>query len=411
MKAEVITYFRSFVDRSFEQFSDGRSVNERASQDAEYIEHAPVETVVMFGDCNKAVSGYGTINLYPDSVFRVAPKGFDVQVLLDPFEKQLHLPTLFVEHCNIFCADIKRIGNICKRAFEFIGVVHDSTQSARIFLFGLISGKFDSLIADNSVRTLDKVFSVNDLILKLAFLADDKVRVDDVDFIQSGQIKIASVEDIVCIGFIRDIIHCLSIVNVGIGDIDVCRNLCNDIKKRMSLDSAFCAAELCPPEKAEAEVNCSGIKSIKLPVKVKWCINSFILRNPDEFSGKLLKYAVIPVRVCLGKVRQLYLFFAKSKMVGLSGMSGYHADEFSESFAAVQLAEHHDKQLVPAGKVLDILVSVILLDYPIKGFLWQKLDELCKYIRSRVHIALKLGLRQYMKSNVDVGFIAVSYYI
>ena len=61
MKAEVITYFRYFVDRSFEQFSDRRSVNERASQDAEYIEHAPVKTAVMFGDSNKAVRGYGTI--------------------------------------------------------------------------------------------------------------------------------------------------------------------------------------------------------------------------------------------------------------------------------------------------------------------------------------------------------------
>ncbi len=409
MKADIITYFRYFVDRSFEQFPDGRSVNERASQDAEYIEHAPVETAVMFSDSNKAVSGYGTINLYPDCVFRIAPKGFDVKMLLDPFEKQLHLPTLFVKHCNIFCADIERIGNIYKRAFEFLGVVHDSAKSARIFLLGLISGKFDSLIADNSVSTLDKIFSVNDLILKPAFLTDDKVRVDDVDFIQSGEIKVASVEDVVCIGFVWDIIHRLSIVNVGIGDIEVCRNLRNDIKKRMNLDSAFCAAELCPPEKAKAEVNCRGIKSIKLPVKVKWCINPFILRNLDEFPGKLLKYAVIPVRVCFGKVRQLYLLIAKSKMVGLLVMSGYHADDFSESFAAVQLAEHHDKQVVPAGKMLDILVSIILFDYPIKDFLWQKFDELCKYIRSCVHIALRLGLGQYMKSNVDVDRIAVSY--
>jgi len=35
----------------------------RASQDAEYVEHVPVKTAVMFGDSNEAVSGYGTINL------------------------------------------------------------------------------------------------------------------------------------------------------------------------------------------------------------------------------------------------------------------------------------------------------------------------------------------------------------
>lgn len=409
MKADIITYFRSFIDRSFKQFSDGRSVNERASQDAEHIEHAPVETIVMFGNSNKAVSRYGTVNLYSDCIFSVAPKGFDVQMLFDPFKKQLHLPTLFVKHCNIFCADIVRVGNIYERAFELFGVVNNSAKPARIFFLGLISGKFNSLIADNSVSTLDKVFSINDLILKPAFLTDDKVRVDDVDFIQSGQIKVASIEDVVCIGFVGDIIHRLSIVNIGIGDINVCWDLRNDIKKRMSLDSAFGTAELCPPEKAEAEVNCRGIKSIKLPVKVKWCINPFILRNLDKLPGKFLKNVVILVRVCLGKVRQLYLLFTKSKMVGLLGMSGYYTDEFSEPCASVQLAEHHDKQLVPAGKMLNMLVSVILFDYPIKNFLWKKLDELCKYIRSCVHIALRLGLRQYMKSNVDVACVAVSY--
>ena len=59
--------------------------------------------------------------------------------------------------------------------------------------------------------------------------------------------------------------------------------------------------------------------------------------------------------------------------------------------------------------MLDILISVILFDDPVKGFLWQKLDELCKYIRSVVHIALRLGLGQYRNSNVDVDCIAVSY--
>ena len=72
------------------------------------------------------------------------------------------------------------------------------------------------------------------------------------------------------------------------------------------------------------------------------------------------------------------------------------------------LAKHKDKQLGPAGKVLDILFSVILFYYPIKSFLWQKLDQLYKYIRSGVHIALRVGLGQFMKSNVDVGLVLVS---
>lgn len=46
LKADIITYFRYFVDRPFEQFSDGHSVDESTSQDAVYIGHAPVETIM-----------------------------------------------------------------------------------------------------------------------------------------------------------------------------------------------------------------------------------------------------------------------------------------------------------------------------------------------------------------------------
>jgi len=123
----------------------------------------------------------------------------------------------------------------------------------------------------------------------------------------------------------------------------------------MNLDSTFCAAELGPPEKTEAAANLRRIKSIKLPLKVKWCLNPFVLFNLDELPGKHLMYAIISVCVCIGKIRQIYFLFANSKMIGLLGISCYHTDEFSESFVAGQLAEHYDKQLVPVGKVLHIM--------------------------------------------------------
>jgi len=170
LNTSVFTYFRYNIELFFEQFSERCFIYKRTSQDTEDIEHTPVEMKVMLYNSNKAVSGYGTINLYPNCVFRLTPERFNVQMLLNPFEKQLHLPTLLIKHSNIFCADIKRIGNICKRAFEFLGIVHNFAKSTRIFLFELISGKFNSLVTYNPIITLDKVFSFNDFILKLAFL-------------------------------------------------------------------------------------------------------------------------------------------------------------------------------------------------------------------------------------------------
>jgi hypothetical protein len=117
---------------------------------------------------------------------------------------------------------------------------------------------------------------------------------------------------------------------------------------------------------------------------------------------------VIPVRIGFGKVRQFNLFFPKSQMVSFSGVCSHYTDEFSKSITTVQLTKHHDKQLIPTGKVFDVLVSFIIFDDPIKSFLRQQFDELCKYISSSIHIALRLKLKQYMKSNVDVKLLAVS---
>jgi len=363
----------------------------------------------MFGDSNKAVSADGAVDLYPDSIFGVTPKGLDIQMLLDPFEKQLNLPTLLIKHCNIFCADIKRVGDVCKRTFEFLGIIHDSAKFPGVFVSGLIAGKFNDLVANDSVIVFNKRLSVKDFIPKSTSLTDNEVRVNEVDFVQSVKVEVTSVKDVISIGLIRDLIHRLSIMHVSIGDMNVGRNLSNHIEERVCFDSAFCTAELCPPEKVEAEINGRRIKCIKFPVEFKRCINSFILCYFNKFLSKLFKYAVIPVRIGLGKVRQFNFFFAKTKMVSLPGVSGHYTDEFSKSITTVQLTKHHDKQLIPTSKVFDVLVSIIVFDDPIKSFLRQQFDELCKYICSRVHIALSIKLKQYTKSNVDVALYAVSF--
>jgi len=95
-------------------------------------------------------------------------------------------------------------------------------------------------------------------------------------------------------------------------------------------------------------------------------------------------------------------------MVSFPGVRCHYTDEFSESFTTAQLTKHHDKQLIPTGKVFDLLVSFIIFDDPIKSLLRQQFDELCKYISSSVHIALSLKLKQYTKSNVDIKLLAVS---
>ena len=77
------------------QSSDLCFVDERISQNAEYIEQATVEMAVMFGNSDKAVGTYGTVDLYPDDIFEIFSKGLDIQMPIIPFEKNMKSISLF----------------------------------------------------------------------------------------------------------------------------------------------------------------------------------------------------------------------------------------------------------------------------------------------------------------------------
>ena len=49
------------------------------------------------------------VNLNPDGVLGFSPDLFYLEVLLQPLEKQLDLPSVLVEFCNSFRADIQCI--------------------------------------------------------------------------------------------------------------------------------------------------------------------------------------------------------------------------------------------------------------------------------------------------------------
>ena len=55
----------------------------------------------MLHNGNEAVGTDGRVNLYSDSILSCTPELFDFEVLLEPLEEQLYLPTVLVEVSNL----------------------------------------------------------------------------------------------------------------------------------------------------------------------------------------------------------------------------------------------------------------------------------------------------------------------
>ncbi len=55
---------------------------------------------ILFDDGNQHVGGHGAPDLRLHRVLTRAQKALDAQMLFDPFEEQLHLPTTLVQRGN-----------------------------------------------------------------------------------------------------------------------------------------------------------------------------------------------------------------------------------------------------------------------------------------------------------------------
>lgn len=339
----------------------------------------------MFDNSDQAISRDRRVNLDSDSILSYTPEGFNVQMLLNPLIKQLHLPPFFVQQGNMFCADAEVVGQKSECSFVFRRIIANTAEKTRVLFRGLLSGEPYRLVIENVVRAFKKVLSLNDLILKGTSFPDYKVGSNTVNGKKPSEVKVSPVKNVVGILFIRDLIHGVHIMDFSCRNVEKSRDLGNNIKKGMHFDPTFRLAKASPPEKTQTQINRCGIESIEATGKFKFPGNTLPLGDRNHFIGKFLKDLVVSIRVSLGKIAASYNRSAKSKMIRLWGMCSCYAHELSKTFTASQLTIHHDQKLIPATERLNVSVPLISHYDKIKNPFWQKFDELTENIFPLVH--------------------------
>lgn len=383
--------FFIYIINSFgghEKISDGHFVCQYSAYHTKDIECGPAQLVVMFDDSHETVCDNRNINLYSDSVLCIAPEGRDAEMLLYPPKKKFHLPALLIQHSDVSCPEADVVSQECERSFKVGSIVNYPLQHARILLLGLIASEAYCLIKQDVIRPFQKLFTINNLILEVRLLSDDKVGADRVDCMQPCKVIISFVKDVKRIGLIRNLIHRIHIGNFCFRDMNVSRYLGYNIKQRVNFDATLVFPEVCPLEQGQAKVYRGGVERIELPMQFERPVNPFALSKIDHVVGKLFKYLAVTVHVSVGKITKFYLSSAKSEMVTLVFDRVNDARDLSETVTGSQLPISYNKQLIPAGKCLHPFISFKSFDNHIKNSLWQEVHELTEYIFANVHICL-----------------------
>ena len=385
MKLSVICLLCLLSER-LEQVLDAVRGERRLAKDTHDLEHWPANLEVVLDDGNEAVGDDGDVNLYAHSILGFSPEPLDLEVLFDPFEKQLHLPPIFIKESDVLGCKIEIVRVVDKAPLEFRGIVDNPSDDSWILLLILLLGKAYALVFENVVSPIKYAFSIDNLVGRLTLLPDDEESPEHVDAIESGEVKIASVKHIARQRLVCEPVHRVDIMYLGIGNPIEHGYLSNNVNLSMDSDARLGAPELCPSEYGHAQVDGSGVDGIEPAVQLKLFRDASGLCHSHHVESKLLKDTMVSESIGLRQHLPVDGLMAKSEVFRLFSMGDCRIREFPEASTTHQLAEHKNLQMVPVGHRPAFGSVVVLGNYAVELPLWEKLGYLCKNVPSYMHI-------------------------
>ena len=403
LKLSIIGFL--LVLRRGEKFHDVILGEQGTAQDSHDLHNWSAQLEIVLNDSDETVCDDGNMDLDTYSIVTLSPERLDLKVLLNPLEEQLDLPPIFIKERDVFGSQTEVVRVVSERALQVWGIVDDTPDVAWVLLLVLLLCKDDGLVTQHIVFSVKNIFAIDNFIVWTFLLSDDEEGSRHSNLIKSGEVKVASVKDIACQRLVGEPVHRIDIMHVGIGDTIEHGNLRDDVHLSVDFDARLRTSELRPGKERHAEVDSRGVHGIEPAVQFKLSCNPPFLGKEHHVEGKLLKDAVVPEVVSLGKRTLVDGRLSESEMKRLLSMSSCYICEFSQSLAAHKLPEYKDEQLAPVRRS-PILGPVARLGHEAFEIpLWQKVGDLSENVLSDVHICPKFDLGTKVRiSKVRQGF-------
>ena len=381
-----------------------------AAQNSHDLNDWATKLEVVFNDTDETVCDDGNVNLNAHCIVALTPERLDLEVLLDPFEEQLDLPSVFIKESDVLGSKIEVVRVVSERAVQVRSIVDDTPDFTWILLLVLLLREDNGLVTQDVVRSIKDVFAVNNLIVRAFFLTNDEEGPGYGNLVKPGKVKITSVKDIACQRLVCEPVHSVDVMHVGIGNPVEHGNLRDDIHLRMDFDARLRTSELRPAKERHAEVNRRRVHGIESAVQLKLSCSPSLLRKEYHVEGKLLKDAIVSEVVSLGKRTLVDGSLSESEMKRLLSMGGCYICEFPQSTATLKLTEHEDEQLTPRRRCPILGPVAGLGNKALEISLWKETGYLSENVLSNMHKYPKIDLGAKVRiSKVRQGFCGLLY--
>ena len=130
----------------------------------------------------------------------------------------------------------------------------------------------------------------------------------------------------------------------------------------MNLYSSLLPSEQGPFKDTQTKVDCRGVKRIHVPAEFEDVRSTALLRLGDDPIGELLEDPVVAVDVGFRQVA-LGSRLPEPQVIGFRPMRLSGQYDIPKALSVRQLAEHQHGKLVPAGEVLDVMITTVSICY------------------------------------------------
>lgn len=393
-----------------QEFLNGILDQQGVAKDTHDLNDRPVQFEVVFNNGDETIRDDGDMYLYSDCILRFSPKGFDTEMLLNPFEKQFNLPSVAVKKCNVFCFEVEIVRVVGEGSSKIRGIEYDAPERNRIVSTVSLTCESDRLVSQDIVISFKQVFTFRDFIIRMKLLPYDEESSSLLNCEESGEVKIASIKHIASVRFESKPVHGLGIMHICMADSVEDRYFSGNIDLGMNLDAGLCASELCPSKDRHAQVDCCGVNGIEPSVEFKLFGDTFSLGNRHNVKGILFKDSSVSEAVSFGKNASVDGNLSKAQVKRPFSMSNSNICEFSKAVTTYELTVHNDQHMAPVGWRHPSCPVFVFYYQPFEVTFREKLHNLCENIFADVHTCsiLHLGAKE-QNSKGRQGFGGLAY--
>ena len=369
----------------------------------------------LLDDRNQHIGADRNPDLRLHRILALAQKRLDSEVLLDPLEEQLHLPSLPIQRRNQFWLQRKIVGQK-RHAFALLVLDDDAAQRDRVVLARIKHRKCAHLIADNvGILAIHRLrIPAREPGIPLGTGDEEGQRLMDRE--QPPEIQITPVEQVIGARLDHQLVERIDLVRLAVGDVDEGRDTAANIQQRMQLDRGFGLAKRGPGIDRQAQIDGGGVEGVNSGVQIEgqWLAGVERAGDANQMLGEVGVDLPRPGRVRLSQRIARDRLRAKAHVVQPGRLCAKIDLDIAQRLARGQLRKSHGEELIQAREGLHLVIASMGCHAAAKGGEGHMGCHLRKYEHASMHkslwrrsakglkLALRCSNRDQTKSLVSV---------